>query len=215
MGSVPFYTPRSRLIPKCKLQVMHLKTSDWIAAGSAFISFVSVLVSILFGRSTRRYAREQIELAKKQFAADKTPDVEVKVFCQRKKPGTHDMEMGLFLQATNHHPTIPVNQLSVFLLVEKIGDCSGCSFMFPTFSDLKPGQTTKLESLQNFETMIPRIFPASTVKSSIIGDKLSAFMSMKDYEKYPAFLTVRFLPRVAAAAMIEREMEMYLFVERK
>lgn len=194
---------------------MALKTSDWIAAGSALVSFVSVLVSILFGRSTRRYAREQIELAKKQFAADKTPDVEVKVFCQRKKPGTHDMEMGLFLKATNHSPTIPVNQLSVFLLVEKIGECSGCSFMFPTFSDLKPAQTTQIESLQQFEKIIPTIFPASTVKGSIIGDKSSFFMTMKDYEKYPAFLTVRFLPRVVGAAMIEREEEMYLFVERK
>lgn len=60
--------------------------SDKIAAFAALLALISLVVTLISARSTKKYAREQIELARKQFLADNTPDVEIGVL-SKKEPG--------------------------------------------------------------------------------------------------------------------------------
>lgn len=94
-----------------------MTTSDQIALASAVISLTAVALTLVFGLLGRRYTKEQIkyvtsqiEETKRQFAALNTPDVEVHVYCQGNPPE----KRGVWLKATNHHPTITVNDLLVF-----------------------------------------------------------------------------------------------------
>jgi hypothetical protein len=48
-----------------------------------------------------------------------------------------------------------------------------------------------------------------------VGDAASPFLNMADYEKYPASLSIEYLPRVTDAANTQKTVEMYLFVKRK
>lgn len=189
--------------------------SDKIAAFAALLGVLSLIVSIYSAQATKKYAKEQIELARQQFLISNVPDIEIKVFLQRKKPATYDFTLGLFLEVTNHSNTIAINHLKVFLTGEAFGDFIGCGFIFPTFSDLKPGQNLKVEALQDCEKVITGSFPSGTIDYYYIDDKDSLFMNNNEYEKYPATLSTEYLPRTTGASVIKKQEEKYLIVKRK
>lgn len=100
------------------------------------------------------------------------------------------------MEAKNHSTSITVNQVKVILSSEKFNDYQGFGTFFPTFNDLKPGQTLKVESLHEFEKMIADSFPANTVDYADLGNRKHPFYDNEKHEKYPANLTIEFLPRI-------------------
>src|ERR1700721_716824 len=93
-----------------------MKTSDLIALLSAIISFIALIVTLVFAALNRRYTRQQIQLLtdqikdqRDQFEVTNTPDVKVEVWTRGKEP------RGAFLRATNNHPTIPVGDFDIII----------------------------------------------------------------------------------------------------
>lgn len=198
------------------MEELFKEPSNIIAAIAALIGIASLLVSFFSAKSTKKYAKEQFELAMKQFKISITPEIEIKVFLQRKHPrSSENSSMGLFCEATNHSTTITINKLKVFLTNDGLGDCKGFGFIFPTWNDLKPGQTNKVLSFGDCEKIIPNSFPADTVDYFDIVDKTSFLLENEEYEKYPASLSIEFLPRIAGASIIKKQEVMYLLVMRK
>ena len=190
--------------------------SDKIAAFAAVLGIISLFVSIYSAWSTKKYAKEQIELTKQQFVAASMPDIEANVFCQRKNPNSHDFTMGLFLEATNHSQSISVNKITVTISSEPFGESKGFGNFFLTFDDLKPGQKIKMESFNEYEKMVENSFPPNTVEDSVLARQDDSFYtSLKDYEKYPATINISYLPRITGANEVKKEEQVYLLVKRK
>ena len=159
-------------------------------------------------RLAKQY-NERVESEQKQFMMDKIPDVECHVFCQRIKPDSYDFTLGLFLEMTNHSTAIPVNKISVILSVETLGDCKGFATFFPTFNDLKPGEKQKFQAMHEYEKMIADSFPPQTVEFADLGDAGHPFYKNEQFEKYPAIVSIKFLPRFTGSAMVTRTDQLF------
>lgn len=139
--------------------------------------------------------REQLEEAKRQFITVNTPDVEINVYCV----GTAE-KRGVWLKATNHHPSITVNDLRVYAIGDSPSEKEAFTFMFLTFGDLKPMQSVNERSLQDLESMLKKHFPGYDSTGALISDKPTGRDS---FDNFPMKVHFSYLPRLHGAPKIE------------
>lgn len=191
-----------------------MTTSDQIALASAAVSLVALIVTFVFALLGRRYTKEQIkqvtfqiEEAKRQFTALNTPDVEIDVFFQGNPPE----KRGVWLKATNHHPTITVNDLRVFAVGDSPSAKEAFTFMFITFRDLKPMQMVAERSLQDFEETLQKHFPGYDSSGAVITDSPMG----ESFDAFPMKVHFSYLPRLHGAQKIEGVQAVWFEVMRE
>lgn len=150
--------------------------------------------------------REQLDETKRQFIAINTPDVEIHVYCV----GVPE-KRGVWLKATNHHPSIAVNDLLVFAVGDSPSGKEAFTFMFMTFSDLKPTQSVVERSLQDLEPTLEKHFPGYDSSGAFISDKP---MGGDSFDNFPMKVHFRYLPRLYGAPKIEGTQDVYFTVMR-
>lgn len=185
--------------------------------GGLFGGLVSLLVAVRTERAAAaqlKTMREQLEAtqrqleeAKRQFTAINTPDVEVHVYVQGNPPE----KRGVWLKATNHHPTITVNDLLVFAVGDSPSEKEAFTFMFTTFGDLKPMQSVLERSLQDLEPTLQKHFPTYDSSGALISDKPIGSASFDDY---PMKVHFAYLPRLHGASKIEGVKDVHFSVMR-
>ena len=188
-----------------------METSDQIALAAALISLLSLAATIVFAVLGRRYTKEQIkqanaqiEEAKKQFLALNTPDVEIEIYCQLKPPEA----AGVYLKATNHHPTITVSDLRVFAIGDSPSAKEAFTFSFLTFGDLKPMQTVADRSPVKLEKVLAEDFPTYDQSGAVIGSKRTG----DGFDAFPLKLHFSFLPRLHGAQKVEGVRDLFFEV---
>lgn len=188
-----------------------METSDQIALAAAVISLLSLAATIVFAVLGRRYTKEQIkqanaqiEEAKKQFLALNTPDVEMEIYCQLKPLEA----AGVYLKATNHHPTITVSDLRVFAIGDSPSAKEAFTFPFLTFADLKPMQTVVNRSPVELEKVLAEDFPTYDQSGATISSKQAG----GSFDAFPLKLHFSFLPRLHGAQKIEGVRDLFFEV---
>jgi AAA+ ATPase superfamily predicted ATPase len=188
-----------------------MDTSDRIALGAAVISLLSFAATFVFAVLGRRYTRQQIEQTqdqieetRTQFRAINTPDVEIEVYYQGAD------KRGVYLKATNHHPTITVNDLLVYVVGDSPSKKEAFTFYFLTFADLKPMQTLIDRSPVELERVLAEDFPAYDQSGAMITDR-----PIDSFDAFPMKLHYKFLSRLYGAVKVEGERDLYLLVMRK
>jgi hypothetical protein len=187
-------------------------TSDRIALGAAVVSLLSFAATFVFAVLGRRYTRQQIKQTqdqidetKSQFRAINTPDVEIKVYYQSAE------KSGVYLRVTNHHPTITVNDLLVFVVGDSPTEKEAFNFYFLTFADLKPMQTLVDRSPIELESVLKKHFSGYDQSGAMIVDRPIG----KSFDVYPMKLHYSFLPRLFGASKVEGERDLYFLVRRQ
>jgi len=150
--------------------------------------------------------REQLDEAKRQFITVNTPDVEIHVYCV----GVPE-KRGVWLKATNHHPSITVNELRVYAVGDSPTAKEAFAFMFLTFDDLKPMQSVNERSVQDLEAMLKKHFPGYDSSGAFISDQPSGGDS---FDNFPMKVHFSYLPRLHGAPKIEGVQDVCLEVMR-
>ncbi len=150
--------------------------------------------------------REQLDEAKRQFTATNTPDVEVHVYCV----GVPE-KRGVWLKATNHHPTITVNDLLVYVVGDSPTEKEAFTFMFTTFGDLKPMDSVVERSLQDLESTLKKHFPDYDSSGAFISDTQ---MGGDSFGHFPMKVHFKYLPRLHGAPKIEGVKNVWFSVMR-
>lgn len=151
--------------------------------------------------------REQLEETKRQFTAINTPDVEIQVYVQGNPPE----KRGVWLKATNHHPSITVNDLLVYAVGDSPSEKEAFTFMFLTLADLKPMQSVVERSLQDLEPTLKKYFPDYDPSGALISDKP---MGGDRFGHFPMKVHFSYRPRLHGAAKIEGVQDVYFSVRR-
>jgi hypothetical protein len=151
--------------------------------------------------------REQLAEAKRQFTTTNTPDVEVHVYVQGKPPE----QRWVWLKATNHHPTITVNDLLVYAVGDSPSEKEAFTFMFTTFGDLKPKQSVVERSLQDLEPALKKHFPGYDSSGAFISEKP---LGGDRYHSFPMKVHFSYLPRLHGAPKVEGVQDVCLSVLR-
>lgn len=179
-----------------------MTTSDQIALASAVLSLVALGATIVFALLGRKYTKEQIkqattqiEEAKKQFVALNTPDVEIHVYTVGNPPERN----GVWLKATNHHPTITVNDLVVYAIGDSPSEKEAFTFLFLTFGDLKPMQSVLDRSPMELKNVMTKHFPAYDSSSAMIVDTPAS----GSFDSFPIKIHFSFLPRLHGAQKVQ------------
>ena len=183
-----------------------MTSSDLIALAAAVISLLSLVSVIVFALLGRRYTKEQIAETQRQFRDINTPDVEISVHCQLNPPE----ERGVYLTATNHHPTITVNDLTVYAAGDSPTRKDAFVFMFLTFDDLGPTRTLKERSTRELGSVLEEHFPNHEPSGAVISKT-----EIEGIESFPMKLHYSFLPRIHGAEKIEGVRDLYFQVIRK
>jgi hypothetical protein len=151
--------------------------------------------------------REQLDEAKRQFTAVNTPDVEVHVYVQGNPPE----KRGVWLKATNHHSTITVNDLLVYVVGDSPAEKEAFTFMFTTFGDLKPMESVVERSLQDLEPTLKKHFPDYDSSGAFISDTQ---MGGDRFGHFPMKVHFKYLPRLHGAPKIEGRQDVWFSVMR-
>ncbi|HET8702106.1 MAG TPA: hypothetical protein VFL97_10635, partial [Nitrococcus sp.] len=179
-----------------------MKTSDQIALAAVVISSLSLIATVVFAFLGRRYTKEQIKQAnaqieetRQQFLALNTPDVELEIYCRLKPPE----QAGVYMKATNHHPTIAVGDLRVFATGDSPSAKAAFTFLFLTFNQLKPLQSVVERSPVALAKVLAEHFPMYDQSGAVIGSKPTG----GNFDAFPLRLHFSFLPRLHGAQKIE------------
>lgn len=192
-----------------------MNTEEQIALLSAVVAFVSMVATIIISIATRigvraqiKAAQEQLAEARRQFQAQNDPEVEFKVYVQANPPE----QAGVWLKATNHHSTVPVNDLVAYLVGDSPSEKEAYQMTFLVFGDLKPQQTLSERSLQSLDEVLSKHFPDFLPDSALITTFPSAVESSQDF---PLKLYYSYMPRYAGAANVSGTKDLNLRVRRK
>lgn len=177
--------------------------SDKIALASAVVSVMALVATIVFALLGRKHTKEQIKQAtiqfdeaKNQFLALNTPDVEIEVQCKFVPPE----DRGIWLKATNHHPTITVNHLKVFVVGDSPAKKEAFTFFFLTFGELKPMQTILDRSpIMDLDSLMKLHFPTYNQSGGLFTDKAGG----GSFDAFPIKVHFSFLPRLHGAQKVE------------
>jgi hypothetical protein len=191
-----------------------MTTADQIALLALIISVGALAATVLIALSTKadvraqlKTAMQQIDEAKRQFVAQNEPDVEFRVHVQLKPPE----QAGVWLRVTNHHPTVAVNELLVYLVGDGPNEKEAYTLMFLTFNDLKPQQTLQERSLQSLDSALEKHFPGSAPGSAHITHTP---IGGDSFDRYPVKLHYTYTPRYAGAKKVEGTRDLFLEVLR-
>jgi hypothetical protein len=192
-----------------------MSTSDQIALIAAVVSILSLAATLIIAISTKaevraqlKQAAEQLEEAKRQFRAQNDPDVEARIYVV----GTPPERAGLWLEVTNHHPTVTVNDLIAYLSGQGPDGASEFNLMFLTFGDLKPQQTLKERSLQTLDSVLSSQFGVKKQGSGMVSElKLGG----ESFNHYPLTLHFTYVPRYAGASKVSKSKDYFLTILRE
>lgn len=117
----------------------------------------------------------------------------------------------MWLKATNHHPTITVNDLRVYAVGDSPSEKEAFTFMFTTFADLKPMQSTVERSLQDLEPTLKKHFREYDSSGAFISDTPMG----GSFDSFPMKVHFSFLPRFAGAQKSEYIKDSWFSVMRE
>jgi hypothetical protein len=189
-----------------------MNTADQIALLALVVSVGALGATVWNAISTKadvraqlKAALQQIEEAKRQFLAQNEPDVEFHVHTQVNPPE----QAGVWLRVTNHHPTVTVNELLVYLEGDSPTEKAAYGLMFLTFDDLKPQQTRRERSIHSLDAVLAEHFPGVAPGG---GHITHTAIHGAAYDRYPVKLHYSYTPRYAGARKIEGTRDLFFEV---
>jgi hypothetical protein len=189
-------------------------TSDQIAFVSLFVSLGSLGATLASSFWTKEEVRQQLKLTKdqldemrRQFLAQNLPDIQIELVTRLNPPE----KAGVYLRATNHHPTITVSDLRVYAIGDDPRKKEAYNLMFLTFGDLKPQQTIEALSVTALSRLMKDHFPDFHPDGGTTSDTPSPGDPFVDF---PLKLYFSYTPRFQGAEKVSGTREMWFSVMR-
>jgi len=180
-----------------------MSTADQISLLALIVSVGALAATIIIALSTKREVREQLKNAqaqldetKRQFMAQNDPDIQFDIQVRASPPDKASVR----LRVTNHHPSVTVNELLVYLVGDAPTEPEAYQLMFLTFADLKPQQTLEENSLQSLDSVLAKHFLGSQSGGAIISTMPLGGASFKQYR---LTLHYGYTPRYAGAKPVK------------